>query len=86
MSGLLMTKKHAKLPSRQNVRILTVEKLPTISCTSDLIGAIYMILNSSALIFPSGLTCFPISLNIVKRATLVLPAPYNKFYKIPLKI
>lgn len=58
---------------------VTFPKLPTISCTSDLIGAIYMILNSSAFMVPSLLMCLPISLNMQSRATFVLPAPY-KYY------
>ena len=53
----------------------TFEKFWTISCTSDLIGATYIILNSSVLIVPSKLMCLPISRRIVNNATLVLPAP-----------
>ena len=56
----------------------TFEKLATISCTSDLIGAMYITLNSSRLTDPSGAKCLLISLRIQRRATLVLPAPWEE--------
>eukprot|EP00659_Diplonema_papillatum_P017512 gene17512-biopygen17708 len=51
------------------------EKFVTISCASAFIGATYIILNSSFISVPSGVTCLPISCSIVSNAQTVLPAP-----------
>ena len=61
--------------------VCTLEKFATISCTSDLIGAMYITLNPSILTDPSEFKCLLISRNIHNKATLVFPAPYVKGYK-----